>query len=204
MPEQKVCPPPLSAAPEFQESHTIADFGSSRFTKVVLAISALFAAISGVTIVGLMLGTTFDVSLRRLGMHGVAGVVEWTEVILVIVVFAGLAFAELKGAHIRGASGLTDNPRSSLFMGARCLGSLTASALLLWGAFATSLAAAESVHIGEFMMGLVAVPIWPAKVAIPIGLCGFALVMLMRSYHQFKAMRKAKMHKIISAVSNGI
>lgn len=157
---------------------------SPRAARMLGAGSRGLGLVAGGAILLLMFATVLDVVSRKAGGGGLAGVVEWTEVLLVVVVYAAMMGAELSGAHIRGMSFLTDRQRSVVAPLARSLGSLLATAVLVWAVVMTGDDAWASIELGEYRMGLVQVPIWPAKLAIPIGLAGFAAVMLYRAFDQ--------------------
>lgn len=147
--------------------------------RLLYRLSALLAILSGAAILLLMFGTTFDVLARKFAGSGIDGMVEWTEVLLVVVVIMGMMPAEVAGSHIRGLSILPPSSRSARAALLRMLGAGLSAAVLIWAVFATWHAAEGSVAIGEFRMGLVEVPIWPAKIVIPIGIGGFALALLL-------------------------
>lgn len=165
-------------------------------------MSVGLATVAGAAILLLMFATVADVASRKGGGGGIAGVVEWTEVLLVVVIFAGMMGAELSGAHIRGMSFLTDREHSIVAPLLRCFGSAASALVLAWAVGATSDEALESIKLGEFRMGLIQVPIWPAKLAIPIGLAGFAALMTYRAFSQFReALREAFLRR---ATGHGI
>jgi len=145
---------------------------------VVRRIAVALSVVSGMSIVLLMLATTYDVLARKLIGGGFAGVVEWSEVILVVTVFSGMTAAELSGAHIRGFSFLPSNRENIAAAALRSLGFLITAAILSWAAIATLQSGLQSYSIGEFRMGLANVPVWPAKLAIPLGLIFFAALLV--------------------------
>ncbi|MFV0408911.1 MAG: TRAP transporter small permease [Paracoccus sp. (in: a-proteobacteria)] len=147
-------------------------------------LSLVLVLISGSAIVGLMLATSYDVIARKALGFGLPGVVEWSEVLLVIVVFTGMMSAELSGSHIRGASILPRSSRGGIGAAMRCLGDAIGAAVLIWAVVVTSEAAFASYKVGEFREGLSRVPVWPAKLAIPLGLAGFALALVFRAIGQ--------------------
>lgn len=157
-----------------------------RTARMLGRMSGGLGKIGGAAIMLLMFATVADVVSRKVGGGGIAGVVEWTEVLLVVVVFAGMMGAELSGAHIRGMSFLTERERSIGAPLVRACGSALAALILVWAVFMSGEEALASIALGEFRMGLIQVPIWPAKLAIPIGLAGFAAVMAWRTFKQLR------------------
>ncbi|NYT24751.1 TRAP transporter small permease [Alcaligenaceae bacterium] len=127
------------------------------------------AVIAGMGIVALMLLTVADVLLRKLTGQGVPGTVEYSEVILASCVFMGLAIAEQSGANVKTnlmTSRLSPGRRRAFVMPAiaACL------FFMLLLIYATGMNAYDSVLRSESRFGLIRVPIWPARVALTLGL----------------------------------
>lgn len=136
----------------------------------------VFSALAGLGIFVLMALTVFDVGRRDLEGHGVKGVVEISEVLLAIVAFLGMLGAQLNGQHIKSPIVTNRLPDRSAHL-TRAVGSLLACGLAAWATWLTVGVAKNSIASGEYRFGLVQVPLWPAKVAIPLGLGCFALAL---------------------------
>lgn len=150
--------------------------------------SAVVAYLTGALIVVLMLLTAVDVLKRSLGDGGVRGTIEITEVVLVIAVYLGMIGAEISGSHIR-TSVLIDR------LPTRAGGALASIALLIGNvivalmAFETTLRAWQSVDVGEYRFGLLEVPVWPARIAIALGLIGLLAALILRLIAEARATR---------------
>jgi TRAP-type C4-dicarboxylate transport system permease small subunit len=149
--------------------------------RALVVISRVLALVAGVLIAGLMLLTTFDVLKRKLIGSGAGGTVEYTQVLLVLTVYAGMMSAEVTGSHIR-TSVLTERLSPVRAAALRAIGLVGVSALVLWACIETAQGAWDSFSIREFSYGLVRVPVWPARVAIPIGLAGLLGAVVYRAF----------------------
>lgn len=146
------------------------------------------AALSGIAIVGLMLLTTADVIARKGFAAGVPAVIEVSEVALVAVVFLAITAAEFTGTHVRTPLVVERLPQRARPV-ARLVGLVPCVvfvALVVWG---TGSEAVSSVMRGEFRFGIAFVPVWPAKVLIPIGFLGLGLALVVRIVDQVAAIR---------------
>jgi TRAP-type C4-dicarboxylate transport system permease small subunit len=143
----------------------------------VSAISGAFGALSAVGVIVLMLVTVTDVAFRNLLNEGIPGAVEAGSVLLVCVVFLGLPIAHQRKAHV-STSLLTDHLPRSLGLLARSVANAVMTLVSGCLALATLGAGVRSFEVREFVQGLISVPVWPAKLAIPIGLSLLACVSL--------------------------
>lgn len=137
-------------------------------------LTQLFALISAAAVLAVAAITTIDVTRRELVGGSVPGAVEYSEILLVAIVFLGLAEAQRRGTHI--SMEIVTN-RLSSHAGARLktVGLLIGLALLLWMSWETGEVARRAWETGEYRFGLARIPTWPAKTLIPIGLLLFAL-----------------------------
>lgn len=151
-----------------------------RLRRVVIATERVTTAIAILSTTVLLLATAMDVVLRILTGHGVPGTVEVTEVLLVVAVFMGMATAATDDLHIR-ATILTDRLPFRIRRIVRFVGDVIGMGMVVWLIYATALRAISSVTSGEYRFGLVSMPIWPARIAIVLGLAGLLLAMLLKT-----------------------
>lgn len=124
---------------------------------------------SGAGIVLLMLPTVIDVSYRKAFGPSLPGIVEYSEVGLVVVVYLAMAAALRTKAHIA-------TPILTSRLGARAAAFVRLAAqALMWVAlgvmtYGSAGIALEATVSGEYRFGMIEVPVWPAKLAVPIGL----------------------------------
>ena len=156
--------------------------GASRALSVGEVIAYGAAAIGMLL---LMLLTVADVVMRTTVDKRITGAIEFTEVLLVIVAFSGMAVAARDRQHIR-ATLLTDRLRPAAAHHVRRIGSVVAVAVLVWMIYGATLRASTSVEHMEMKLGLIDIPVWPARVAIPIGLALLALVMISEIVRSFR------------------
>lgn len=139
--------------------------------------SLVLGSIAGAGALLIMLLTVADITLRRLRGLGLTFTLEVCEVVLVVVVFAGMMSAQLSGSHI-GTPIVTTRLQPRLASWTRSLGLFIACAVVAWIVWLTARAGLASFGIREYRFGLTSVPIWPAKLLLPLG-CAALLAALL-------------------------
>lgn len=163
---------------------TVTELPAPALRKVVGATERIA---TGIAIVGtciMLFATTIDVIGRATTGRGVPGTVEITEVLLVITVFMGMATAATEDLHIR-ATLVTDRLNPRIRRPVRLVGDIVGMAMVAWLIYATAVRAVASIGIGEYRFGLVSMPIWPARVAIVVGLLCMLLAMILKTIDRF-------------------
>jgi TRAP-type C4-dicarboxylate transport system permease small subunit len=145
--------------------------------RAVVKVEPPVRVAAGLGVLALMLLTVVDITVRTAAGAGVAGVIEITEVTLVVAVYLGMMTAGRDGHHIRVGL-LTDRLPLEAARVLRIIGLATALVIVGWLIWTTGAKALISIETHEFRFGLISVPIWPARLAIPIGLLGLFLVLL--------------------------
>lgn len=148
--------------------------GRGPVRRAVRAVSATFAALAAIGILAVMVGTVADVTRRSLTDQAIAGVVEFAPLVLVVAVVLGFGQAEATGTHVR-TSLVTSRLPARVRSGVRAIAFALVLALLLWMVWLTAERAISSVETEEMTSGFVGLPVWPARLVIPIGLAAFAL-----------------------------
>lgn len=141
---------------------------------VVRTISVVFAVCASTIIAIIMVLTSADVIKRFLTGSSIPGVTEFSEVFLVAAVYLGLAFALRVGAHI-GVDIVIMRMKPRLSGIVQIVGMSIAIVILVWMTVETAGAAMQSISINEYRYGLIKVPVWPAKLIVPIGLSALIL-----------------------------
>ena len=124
---------------------------------------------SALCLVAIMLIVTPDVIGRKLASQTIPGASELNTLLLVALIYFGMAAAEAKSAHFR-VTLLTDAVSSKarhlleIVNTAICMGF---SGFLAW---LTIVAAEKSWSDGEVTYGVIVFPIWPSRIAVAIGL----------------------------------
>ena len=147
---------------------------------------AIGAYLAAAGIVAIMLATCADVARRTLIGQSLPGVIEGSEVMLVIAAFLGHGSAQRAGAHV-ATSVVTDRLPERLSQAVRTLGLVAAMLFLLWLLAATGERAWESVQTREYRFGLIKVPVWPARVAITVGLALFTAEVARQTWQSARA-----------------
>ncbi|MFC1918331.1 TRAP transporter small permease subunit [Chloroflexota bacterium] len=136
--------------------------------------------IVGVTAVMVMMFlTTADVFLRHVFNSPISGAYELSYLMLVAIVFLGLGYAELSGAHIKMDLLATRLPaRSQKYLD--IFGHVLVcvfTALLIWYG---TIKAYDSWMVREFEMGIVKIPVYIFRPAIPLGALSFFSASVLR------------------------
>ncbi len=137
----------------------------SRLTDMLARYGALVA---GALIMALIAITVADVAWRNLSGRSIPGVYEYSEVILVSVVFLSLAWTQKTDAHV-SIDLVTRALPPGLARLVHALGLAVALTVLSWMTSASAGAAWESWETGEYRIGLSQVPVWPARLAVCFG-----------------------------------
>lgn len=128
----------------------------------------VFGWLGAATILLMMGSTIIDVSRRFLLSKPVGGVVELNEMLVVWIVFLGLAYVQADAAHVRVDvlfSRLSPKKRAILNILACSVGLALFGLIMVKGG-----QAAWSAWVrGEYKFGAVPFPLWPSKVMVPIG-----------------------------------
>lgn len=145
--------------------------------------------LAALIIVAIMFSTAADVTSRQLTGSSIAGVVEYSEVLMVSLIFLGLAYAQRTGAHIGVDIFLERMPARAAHV-VRAVGLLIAFLVVAIMAYETLQVALRSFESREFRFGLVPVPIWPARLLIPLGLAALLLELSVSVYDEVVSARR--------------
>lgn len=149
-------------------------------TKSIQGTSRFLALVSALTTLVIMMLTVVDVSSRLLGFGSVPGLLELSEVALVFLVFSGIAYGLQTRTHV-AVSIVTARLPEKAGRAVVSVGLIILIALLVWALWATADTAIASMMRNEVRFGITHIPIWPARIMIPIGLLftlGEALIQL--------------------------
>jgi C4-dicarboxylate transporter, DctQ subunit len=155
------------------DSHSVLTDNSrlSRIDQFVFRLESALTLVGGITIFLLVLLAVINALGRWLFNHPVSGYVDWVEQFMAIFAFAGIAYCQREGGHIRmdillrqmhGRAQWLAEWVSTFFM-------LLITGVLIFGSW---LHFWRAFNNGDSSMDI-GLPIWPAKLIVP-----FALVML--------------------------
>ena len=137
---------------------------STLITKLITALNAL----SGYVLFFMMLMITVDVTGRYLFASPIPGTLEFTEFLMVFVVFLSLPYVQLKKRHIC-VELVTQRLPIKVADGLAVVTLLVAALFFGLMAWQSWLSAASSFEYLEASEGLIQIPIYPPKFAIPFG-----------------------------------
>ncbi|KDA05465.1 hypothetical protein DC31_16090 [Microbacterium sp. CH12i] len=167
---------PASNAAEVVTSSPLARVAKA-LEGVITTVEPVTRALASIGVIILMAATVIDVVSRTATGKGLPGVIEITEIILVAMVFLAMTTAGRDGQHIRVVL-LTDRVPDAMARVLRSIGLVLSLGVVVWLIIATIDKAITAVRTAEYRFGLISVPVWPARVAIPIGLICLGVVLL--------------------------
>lgn len=151
-------------------------------SRILSLVSRFLSDISAILILLLMGLVVADVFSRSTTGDGVAGLVEYSEVLLVVAVFLGVAYARQTDAHVSMDMVTTRLPRkiSAALQAAGLVTSLICVGIVAWVSLDVAL---ESFRSKEYRLGIERVPVWPGRGAIAIAWCLLFLELLRNLLH---------------------
>jgi TRAP-type C4-dicarboxylate transport system permease small subunit len=155
---------------------------------IVMRISAFLALLAAACVLVMMFMTSADVASRWFTGRSIAGAQEVTESLMVAIVYLGIAYALCRREHV-SVSVLTSRMPARMAAGVRMVGVIAMIVVAGWITWRTGLEALRSFQVGEVRFGLLQVPVWPARITIPIGFAAFVLQALVDLYDQFVLFR---------------
>lgn len=149
------------------------------FESAVKKFAYLLAGLASISLVLMMIQTTLDVLLNNWINKPIEGNLEVISVYhMVIIVFLPLALVELRHEHINSdllvRSFSKGWAKFTYIFGA--IVTLVFIGVLFWQSLIDAI---QSFEIDEVVMGSIYVPVWPAKIALPLGFFAFILVILL-------------------------
>jgi TRAP-type mannitol/chloroaromatic compound transport system permease small subunit len=140
----------------------------------IQALSRLLALLAAVLVVVLIAATLVDAASRNITGVPLRGLLEWSETLLVVLIFLGMPYTMQMGAHVSIDSFVARlSPRNQRIV--VVIGFVVALPVLIWAAWSTVDIAFTSFQDREARMGLVEIPLWPARAAVALGMVLFAL-----------------------------
>ena len=160
----------------------------SRLDRLLLAYERALTLLGGITILLLVALAVANALGRWLFNSPVIGYVDWVEQLMAIFAFAGIAYCQREGGHIRmdillarlhGRTQWLAEFISVLFM-------LLITLVLIYGSWLHFLRAFTN---GDSSMDI-GLPIWPAKLVIPLALTTLALRLVLQLWAYGRAWRQ--------------
>ncbi len=149
----------------------------------------IFNSIGSILIVVMMLLVAADVAGRNLFRLSIQGTLEITEFMMVPIVYFTLAYTQGKKSHVRVdvlLAVISQRKKIYLSMITYLVG-FVIFALITWQGFRSFL---DSFAIREATDGLIAYPVYPAKLVIPLGSCLFCMRYLVDIVEALRDLRR--------------
>jgi TRAP-type C4-dicarboxylate transport system permease small subunit len=156
-------PPPLAGA-------------AAVLRRIVRLLALGSAVIAGVALTFVMLAVVVDVVSRNTRGRSVPGLVEYVEIVLVVVVFLAFAYTQSRREHV-AVEAVVNRLKGIRYRIVVLLAGVVAVLVILLLAWATTRLAITAFGRREFRLGLAQVPVWPARIAI-----AYAYVLLTLEY----------------------
>ena len=157
----------------------------SALRRVLDGLTQLLSVFAGTFMVMVMLLMTLDVTLRNTSGRPLSGLVDWTELLLVLMVFLGIAEAQRTGEHV-AIEVIADMFPRWLRSASYLIGATVGLLIVVPMVYANTQNAVGSYAIREFRRGLAEVPIWPGRIVLAAGLMLFALQIIATSVRRFR------------------
>jgi len=141
--------------------------------------------LGGIVVFALMALTVVDVIMRRAAGQGVPGVVEYSEVLLVVGVFCAIAAAQIRGFHV-ATTGFVGRLPLNARRAVELVGAFLGVLVLITMTVVASFAAWTSFATGEYRMGIAHVLVWPARAAVAVGFAVYVVEFIHSAVLHFK------------------
>lgn len=132
-------------------------------------VSHVFSWLSGAFTLLLLVMLVAEVVVREVVGRSLLGTIELSEVLLVLIVALGVSYAQKTGSHV-STDLVTSRFAPTTAAVIRVVGMVVAAGFLLWTAWASAERGWESFESGESRFGITSVPVWPARLVLPVGL----------------------------------
>jgi len=132
-------------------------------------IITIAANLSALLIAGIMLLTAAEVVLRYFFNAPIKGSYEISEMVFVGAIFLGVAYTQMCRQHVRVDLLLIHLSSKTNIILESCMLLITLAlyAVFAWEGVKTLFV---SISSGEYRWGLIPIPLWPARLMVPLGL----------------------------------
>jgi TRAP-type C4-dicarboxylate transport system permease small subunit len=151
----------------------------SRMDQSLLRLERFFGLISGLAVFALMFLAVYSVGGRNIFNSPVRGYVDWIEITMPLIAIMGISYTQRDGGHIR-MDILVSKLRGRTLWAAEFITTflvLILILLLIWGSWAhfqRSFDFAAPLWSRDSTIDI-KLPVWPAKLVVPVGFSVLAL-----------------------------
>ena len=163
----------------------------SKIDHLLLRAELKLALLSGLAVFGLMLLAVVSVSGRNFFNQPLPGYVDWIEQAMPLIAFMGISFTQREGGHIRMDMVVGALKGRALYLVEiiTTLAILILMLLLVWGSWAHF---QRSFDFGSPMWSRdssmdIALPIWPAKLLVPVAFGVLCLRLILQLWAYIRA-----------------
>ncbi|WP_419904554.1 TRAP transporter small permease subunit [Kiloniella sp.] len=150
--------------------------GLSRLDRALFSIESKLALVGGLIILALMLLAVAQILGRKLFNIPVPGFIDWVEQSMAVFAFVGVAYCHRLGGHIR-MDIVVSHLKGRLLWASELLSSLIMLFLITALTYGSWLHFMRAFKNGDSSIDI-ALPLWPAKLMVPLALSILALRIL--------------------------
>lgn len=142
--------------------------------QLIHGLSRTLAVFSIAGMIFVMLTVVYNIVLRQLGRPELLGVVEYAELGMAVTAFFAIGEAERRRQHV-SVDAILGRLQGRAYQAIRIAGGVGAAFIAVLLAWASWNVLSDSLATGEYKLGLVRLPMWPARLAV---FCGFLILAL--------------------------
>ena len=164
----------------------------SRIDRVLLRLETLFAMISGLAVFMLMVLAVWSVSGRKFFASPLPGYVDWIEFAMPLIAIMGISYTQRNGGHVR-MDILIGQLRGRALWAAEMFSVVVILILMLaliwgsWAHFQRSFDFSSPLWSRDSSIDI-GLPIWPAKLVVPVAFSVLALRLVLQIWGYGRAL----------------
>lgn len=154
-------------------------------SRTTLDLGRAMYVVSAAAILLLCLTTVIDTTSRAIGTGSISLVFGLNESLIILIGFLPLAYAQLAGEHV-AFTVLYDRLPKNVQAVSRAVGYLLTLPLIGWMTWVSVIAAIDSWLAAEVRMDVAQLPVWPARLALAIGLLAYLATLVYGLFGVFR------------------
>lgn len=172
----------------------------SQLDHILFKLESVLILIGGLAVFSLMFLAVFSVGGRNITGTPLSGYVDWIEQVMPLIAFLGIAFTQRTGGHIRMDMFIGKLKGRALWF-AELLSVVLMLLLVLtilygsWFHFERSFDFSANLWSRDSSMDI-ALPLWPAKLLVPVALSVLALRLVLQVWGYFRAFMRNDDHPV--------
>ncbi len=166
----------------------------SKSDRLLFKLETFLALIGGIVIFLLVFLTTANVLGRWIFNYPISGYIDWVEQAMAFFAFLGIAYTQRQGGHIR-MDMVIGNIHGRFLWVTELLTTLLmllVTLVLIYGSYLHFL---RAFTIGDSSIDI-NLPIWPAKLVVPVALSILALRLILQCWGYLRAIKNNDTHPI--------